>query len=60
MHARIVKSSGGLELIDLGSTYHTLLDGSRLVPNMNYPLRNGMILTLVEDKPVRYRVHISN
>ncbi len=60
MHARIVKSNGGLEIIDLGSTYHTLLDGSRLVPNMNYPLKNGMILTLVEDKPVRYRVHISN
>ena len=57
MHARIVKNNGALEIIDLGSTFHTLLDGSRLVPNMSYLLKNGMILTLVEDKPVRYRVH---
>ena len=58
-HARITNKDGALEIIDLGSTYHTLLDGQRLVPNMSYPLKNGMILTIVEDKPVRYRVHTS-
>ncbi len=57
-HARISENGGTLTVTDLGSTYFTLLDGRRLVPNTAYPLSDGMVLTFVENRPIRYAVRI--
>ncbi|MCD7807106.1 MAG: DUF6382 domain-containing protein [Lachnospiraceae bacterium] len=57
MHARIENDNGSLRVIDLGSRNHTFLSGQQLVPNVPYPLTDGLELTFTEDQPVRYRVH---
>ncbi|MBR4960886.1 MAG: FHA domain-containing protein [Clostridia bacterium] len=57
MHLRIARQGGKLVVIDLGSTNYTLLDDQRLVPNIEYDLQDGMVLTLAERRPIRYRVH---
>ncbi len=58
-HLRISRTNNGsLTVTDLGSSFGTLLDGRRLVPNTAYPLTNGATLTLVEKEPIRYTVHI--
>ncbi len=58
-HARITKApDGSLSVTDLGSTYGTVINGQRLVPNAVYPLTDGAVLTFVESKPIRYRVHL--
>lgn len=60
-HACITrKADGGYVISDLGSTYGTLLDGQRLVPNLEYELKDGMTLVLVEQKSIRYRVVIAD
>lgn len=56
-HARITNKDGGLVITDLGSTYFTVLNGQRLVPNAEYPLTDGSVLEFVQSKPIRYRVH---
>ncbi len=58
-HLRISRlANGTLTVTDLGSSFGTLLDGQRLIPNTAYPLANGATLTLVEKEPIRYTVHI--
>ncbi len=58
-HARITKAPDGtISVTDLGSTYGTAINGQKLVPNAVYPLTDGAVLTFVESKPIRYRVHL--
>ena len=58
-HARIIRAEdGSLHLMDLGSTYGTLLSGQRLIPNAMYRLTDGCEIVFVEAKPIRYRVHL--
>jgi len=57
-HLLFDKQGNRLVVVDLGSKYGTLLDGQKLFPNMEYELHDGMILTLVEAQPIRYRVHL--
>lgn len=58
-HARIIRAGdGSLHLMDLGSTYGTLLSGQRLIPNAMYRLTDGCEVVFVEAKPIRYRVHL--
>ena len=56
-HLRIARQGNRLVVVDLGSTNYTLLDGQRLIPNIEYTLQDGMVLTLAERRPIRYRVH---
>lgn len=56
-HLRIYRENNMFHVIDLGSTNYTLLDGERLAPNHPYSLADGMVLTLAERQPIRYRVH---
>lgn len=56
-HLRIYREENMFTVVDLGSTNYTLLDGERLAPNHPYALTNGMILTLAERQPIRYKVH---
>ena len=60
-HACITRTKdGGYTICDLGSSYGTLLDGKRLVPNLEYELRDGMTLVFVEQKSIRYRVVLNS
>ncbi len=60
-HACISRTADGqYKISDLGSTYGTLLDGQRLVPNLEYDLKDGMQLVFVEQKSIRYRVVLPN
>jgi hypothetical protein len=45
-HATIRQMENGYEIVDLGSTNGTWLNGQRLVPYKNYPLKNGSQLRM--------------
>jgi pSer/pThr/pTyr-binding forkhead associated (FHA) protein len=45
-HARVRRVDAGYEIIDLGSTNGTWVNGERLTPNQVYPLASGSQLRL--------------
>jgi len=45
-HTKIRRTQAGYEVIDLGSTNGTWLDGKRLVSNRPYPLASGSMLRI--------------
>lgn len=58
MHLRIERKGDSYYAIDLGSGNHTLIDGQMMVPNMQYPLNPGSVVSIAANMPVRYRVNI--
>lgn len=58
MHLRIERKGDSYYAIDLGSGNHTLIDGQMMVPNTQYQLNPGSVLSIAANIPVRYRVNI--
>lgn len=58
MHLRIERKGDNYYAIDLGSGNHTLIDGQMMVPNTQYQLNSGAVLSIAANIPVRYRVNI--
>lgn len=58
MHLRIERKGDIYYVIDLGSGNHTLIDGQMMVPNTQYQLNPGSVLSIAANLPVRYRVNI--
>ena len=58
MHLRIERKGDSYYAIDLGSGNHTLIDGQMMVPNTQYQLTAGTVLSIAANMPVRYRVNI--
>ncbi len=58
MHLRIERRGDNYYAIDLGSGNHTLIDGQMMVPNTQYQLNSGAVLSIAANIPVRYRVNI--
>jgi pSer/pThr/pTyr-binding forkhead associated (FHA) protein len=46
LHAVIRKSEGNVVLVDLGSSNGTYVNGVRIMPNIEQPLRHGDIVAL--------------
>ncbi len=46
LHAVIRNNSGNIVIMDLGSSNGTYINGTRIVPNIEQPLRHGDILAL--------------
>lgn len=46
LHAVIRRNTGGTIVMDLGSSNGTYVNGTRLMPNMEQPLRHGDIISL--------------
>lgn len=46
LHASIRKAGGGFQIVDLGSSNGTRLNGNRLAPQQAYSLQHGDILSL--------------
>lgn len=46
LHAILRKNDKGLTLMDLGSSNGTFLNGTRLKPDQDYPLKNGSVVSL--------------
>lgn len=58
MHLRIERKGDSYYAIDLGSGNHTLIDGQMMVPNTQYLLNSGSVVSIAVNMPVRYRVNI--
>lgn len=58
MHLRIERKGDSYYAIDLGSGNHTLIDGQMMVPNTQYLLNQGSVVSIAANIPVRYRVNI--
>lgn len=46
LHAVIRKNAGSIVIMDLGSSNGTYINGTRIVPNIEQPLRHGDIVAL--------------
>jgi hypothetical protein len=46
LHAAIRITERGVMIVDLGSSNGTRINGQKIVPNVNYPLKDGDILAL--------------
>ena len=46
LHAAIRKSEKGFQIVDLGSSNGTRINGQKIVSNVSYPLKDGDIIAL--------------
>ena len=46
LHAAIRLTERGVMIVDLGSSNGTRINGQKIVPNVNYPLKDGDIIAL--------------
>ncbi len=46
LHAAIRVTDRGVMVVDLGSSNGTRINGQKIVPNVNYPLKDGDMLAL--------------
>ena len=46
LHAAIRVTDRGVMIVDLGSSNGTRINGQKIVPNVNYPLKDGDMLAL--------------